>query len=121
MYGHDAGDEVLRGVATRLLDVVRSGDTVARIGGDEFVVLSEGLDDASLAHPIAQRIVERLTEPFAVNGAIASIGASVGLAIATPTSSVEGIVKQADLAVYEAKRTGKGRVVVFDEALRRAS
>ncbi len=119
--GHDAGDEVLRGVASRLLDVVRGGDTVARIGGDEFVVLSEGLPDAAKAGDVAARIVQRVNEPFAVSGTLARIGASVGVAIATADSTVAGIVKQADLAVYEAKRTGKGRFVVYDEALRRAS
>jgi diguanylate cyclase (GGDEF)-like protein/PAS domain S-box-containing protein len=120
-YGHDVGDEVLRGVASRLLDVVRLGDTVARIGGDEFVVLSEGMPEPDVALGVAERIVYRITEPFAVGGALASIGASVGVAFAGPMSTVSGIVKQADLAVYEAKRTGKGRVVVFDEGLRRSA
>lgn len=120
-HGHDAGDEVLRGVASRLLDVVRLGDTVARLGGDEFVILSEGLPGEDVATQIAERIVQRVTEPFAVAGSLASIGASVGVAFATPASSVAGLVKQADLAVYEAKRTGKGRFVVFDEELRRSA
>jgi diguanylate cyclase (GGDEF)-like protein/PAS domain S-box-containing protein len=120
-HGHDAGDEVLRGVSSRLLDVVRVGDTVARIGGDEFVILSEGLPDQDVALRIAERIVERVTEPFGVAGSLASIGASVGVAFAGPASTVAGLVKQADVAVYEAKRTGKGRVVVFDDGLRRSA
>jgi diguanylate cyclase (GGDEF)-like protein/PAS domain S-box-containing protein len=120
-YGHDAGDEVLRGVASRLLDVVRTADTVARIGGDEFVVLSEGLDDPAVAIDIARRIVRRVSEPFAISGALASIGASVGVAFGRRSSTTPGLVKQADLAVYEAKRTGRGRVVVYDDALRRTA
>lgn len=120
-YGHDAGDEVLRGVASRLLDVVRAADTVARIGGDEFVVLSEGLAYPELALEIARRIVLRVSEPFAVSGALASIGASVGVTFGDASSTTADLVKQADLAVYAAKRTGRGRVVVYDETLRRTA
>jgi len=120
-YGHDVGDEVLRVVASRLVEVVRLGDTVARIGGDEFVVLCEGLPDPEVTLDIADRIVQRVKEPFAVEAALASIGASVGVAFGDSMSSVEGLVKQADLAVYAAKRTGKGRVVVYNETLRRTA
>jgi diguanylate cyclase (GGDEF)-like protein/PAS domain S-box-containing protein len=121
LHGHDAGDEVLRGVGSRLLDVVRGGDTVARIGGDEFVVLCEGLGDPAIAGRIAERMIEHIHEPFAVAGALAGVGASIGIAYASPQSTVSGLVKQADLAVYEAKRTGKGRVVVFEESMRRTA
>ena len=113
-HGHDAGDEVLRGVATRLLDVVRLGDTVARIGGDEFVVLCESLPDTEVTFSIASRIVERLSEPFGVGAELARIGASVGVAFGDASATVAGLVKRADLAVYEAKRMGRGCVVTHD-------
>ncbi len=115
-FGHDVGDEVLRGVSTRLVDCVRAGDTVARIGGDEFVILTENLADETIALEIADRILRQMTVPFAVGSSIATIGASIGVAFATSKSTVAGLVKQADLAVYEAKRAGRSRYMIFSDA-----
>lgn len=110
--GHEAGDAVLVEVAKRLSASVRDGDLVARLAGDEFVIVSrpEG------AGHIANRLLARLVEPIALaDGSTATVGTSIGIAdLHDPTSSdlaIDELLKQADAAMYTAKRTGKGRVV----------
>jgi diguanylate cyclase (GGDEF)-like protein/PAS domain S-box-containing protein len=116
-YGHASGDEVLREVAQRLLRAVRVTDTVARIGGDEFVILVEGgdlVDDAP--NQIAQRVLDALKSPCDFSLGSSTVGASIGIA-KHPSSarSATDLVHQADLAMYEAKRAGSG-VVRFASA-----
>ncbi len=118
-FGHAAGDEVLKIVAARLRAEVRGGDLVARLGGDEFVVLLEPLDTEADALPIAERLVAAAARPIPINDRFAHIGASVGLAISQDASADAGrLLHEADIAVYRAKRSGRGRVEVFDDALR---
>lgn len=116
--GHAGGDDVLRGVAGRLSGVIREGDTVARIGGDEFAILLEDLEDEAQAATIAERIVSLVRTPFNLRGEEFSVGASVGVAISSEeTRSPDHLVRQADLAMYEAKRRGGFRHRVYSQEL----
>lgn len=111
--GHDAGDAVLRAVAARLQDVVRKTDSVFRLAGDEFTVLLEAVSDTFLdAHQVAHKIIAELGRPVAIDGASASVGASIGVAIFTPGGKAgpEELIKEADRQMYAAKRAGKGQV-----------
>jgi diguanylate cyclase (GGDEF)-like protein/PAS domain S-box-containing protein len=116
-WGHEAGDELLIQVAERLVQAVRTGDTVARVGGDEFVVLAEPVRVLGEARPIGERIVAALAEPFELSFGTVGIGASVGLAMSTPDSTVRSIVRAADLASMKAKATGRSRLVLADPEL----
>jgi diguanylate cyclase (GGDEF)-like protein/PAS domain S-box-containing protein len=120
--GHDAGDELLIAVGARLASVIRPGDTVARFGGDEFVVLCEDLprDGAhAQATEIAGRLFDALTNPFVIRSTETFVGASIGIALApTGEERPEDLLRDADAAMYAAKDMGKQRVVVFDDALR---
>jgi diguanylate cyclase (GGDEF)-like protein/PAS domain S-box-containing protein len=112
--GHDAGDELLIEVARRLTDSVRDCDTVARIGGDEFVVLAEPVIRFEDALIVANRIVDALARPFTLSSGVATIGASVGVAMSQRDSTPRTLLKQADTAVYQAKAAGRSRVVAFE-------
>ncbi len=112
--GHGAGDELLRQVADRLREELREGDFVARLGGDEFVVLLASMKLPGDYAPVAERLVERLRQPFTLDGQVARIGASIGVA-ATAEGAVQfdRLMSHADLALYEAKRRGKGNWQLF--------
>jgi diguanylate cyclase (GGDEF)-like protein len=116
--GHASGDLLLRAVAHRLQAVVRPSDTVARLGGDEFAILCENAS-AEQASRVARRVVDVLSAPIAVEAAEAFVGASVGVAIA-PVNSVDGdgLIRDADVAMYRAKAEGRGRFVIFEEQMR---
>ena len=118
VFGHEAGDAVLVEVANRLRQCVRSYDTVARFGGDEFVLLLEAVTDTSVAMNIAQRIVEAMSEPIELAHAQAMIGISIGVAASSGGDiAPEALLARADAAMYEAKHAGKGRVEAFDREL----
>ncbi|MBG0564707.1 diguanylate cyclase [Actinoplanes aureus] len=109
--GHAAGDALLAGVAGHLRSSVRDGDTVARLGGDEFVILLPGLERASQAEEIGERIMRRLAEPIPIDGGAVVARASIGASVMTgPAPDPAPLVKQADLALYQAKDAGKGVV-----------
>ena len=108
--GHAAGDEVLRTVAARLTDSVRPGDLVARLGGDEFALLLDGVHGAAVALDIAERAVAALSAPVEVSGNSVQVGASAGLAMRHDSSDSDDLMREADLAMYSAKRQGKNRV-----------
>lgn len=116
--GHARGDHLLALVADRLRGVVRADDPLARIGGDEFVILLEGHRVEGLAHRIALRAVAALAEPFVVDGHTVSVMTSIGLAVHHPGESAAQLLEHADLALYRAKRRGRNRIVVFDDELR---
>ena len=115
--GHAAGDELLRVVARRLTDAVRPGDAVSRLGGDEFAVLLDSLPHRAYAREVAERIVTTLSEPVRLGEAWAHVGASVGLAMRRPDSTLVGIMREADVAMYAAKAKGKNRVEAYDADL----
>ncbi|WP_328476235.1 GGDEF domain-containing protein [Actinoplanes sp. NBC_00393] len=106
--GHAAGDELLRGVADRLRAAVRDCDMAARFGGDEFAVLLEPLTDDTQAREIAQRVADSIAQPFAIAGRTVHTRASVGIAYRRPGRDAEGLLEDADLAMYRAKRTSPG-------------
>ena len=120
--GHDAGDSLLREVAARLLDVVRSGDTVARLGGDEFAVL---VDDSSRglveAEAIAERVLQSLATPVRLGDHDVTLSASLGIAHADAESTATSLLRDADVAMYQAKTSGKARWVLYDPTMREAA
>ncbi len=108
--GHSAGDALLVEVAARLRRCARRGDTVARFGGDEFVVLCDQLSDRDDAAFIATRVVQALAQPFSYQGNDIYPTASIGIALADGTgSSAEILIRDADAAMYQAKEGGRGR------------
>lgn len=113
-FGHDTGDCVLREVAIRLLGSVREMDTVARVGGDEFVVLMEDLPDIQGAATVAQKIIDVVSQPIEVRGRACSIGASVGIAIyPDDAKDSDTLMICADNAMYLAKERGKSNYQFF--------
>ena len=115
--GHATGDRVLVAVAERLLEAVRHGDTVARIGGDEFVVCCPLADDGELATDLAARLLAHLCRPVTVDGTVIPVSASVGMTLARPGADAGDLLREADTAMYEAKVGGRGRMAVFSDRL----
>jgi diguanylate cyclase (GGDEF)-like protein len=119
-HGHALGDAVLCTTAGRLVEAARAGDTVARLGGDEFVVIAEPVTDIEQAVALGQRLIDAVSEPVEIDGRIARVGASVGVAVNQDAHEAgDELLRDADQAVYRAKRAGRGRVEVFNESLRR--
>jgi diguanylate cyclase (GGDEF)-like protein len=118
--GHGAGDEVLRAIGPRLRDVARASDTVARFGGDEFVLLCEDIGSEAHALALAQRVIAAFDRPFDVAGEPRHVRASVGVVVAdgaTPRDADE-LIRDADAAMYAAKEAGRGRAALFDDRMR---
>lgn len=115
--GHAGGDELLVHAARRIESVVRIGDTVARVGGDEFAVLCADLADPTEAMRVAQRAVDAFTEPFALPGGEVFVSVSVGIASAGTAASPEGLIREADAAMHRAKDLGRNRYQASDGAL----
>lgn len=114
-HGHAAGDELLVQVTTRLADLLRPSDTLARIHGDEFVLLCEDLTGPGDAADIGRRLQSALREPFTIGGAPIHLSASVGVAFAdADTHDPEQVLRNADIAMYEAKRRGGDQFWVYD-------
>ena len=114
-YGHHVGDEMLIAVALRLSSLLRPGDTLARMSGDEFVILCEDLDDPIQVEPIASRLDDALGTAFIVSGIEIIVSASVGISFAgRDREDSEQILQDADAAMYQAKLKGGGRHGVVD-------
>ncbi len=113
--GHEAGDEILREVGARLRDCVRSADSVARLGGDEFTVVLDGTREHDEAISVADRIDARLQEPTRVDGREVSVRASIGITVSVDGDDrPEELLREADIAMYLAKRASGSRFEVFD-------
>jgi diguanylate cyclase (GGDEF)-like protein/PAS domain S-box-containing protein len=113
--GHDAGDRLLIQVAQRLRDMVRLGDTLARLGGDEFIVLCQQPHSEAQMLELADRLIGVLSEPFLLGDDEVTIGASVGISYGIHVNgTIDDMIRDADLALYQAKRAGRGRALMFD-------
>ncbi len=119
--GHEAGNRVLRLVADRLRESLRSDDLVGRVGGDEFVVVLRGVSSVEDAVRVAQSLLEIIQVDARISGHRVVPGISLGVALAEPESTPEELLRQADMAMYRAKDAGGGRVVVFDEQMQAES
>jgi diguanylate cyclase (GGDEF)-like protein len=116
--GHDAGDRVLVELGRSLRVGVRTGDLVARLGGDEFCVLCEGVEDEQELLDLGQRICDVVAIPMRVHGRDVQVGTSVGIALDRGgNETIGGLVRNADVALYRAKRAGGSRVALFDPTL----
>jgi diguanylate cyclase (GGDEF)-like protein len=114
-YGHGVGDEILIAVGERLSHLVRAGDTFARVSGDEFVMLCEDIRSASFVEALAARVQSAFDRPFATSVGELSLTASVGIAFAGPGEEIsDQLVSHADIAMYEAKRSGGGAHKIID-------
>src|SRR5204862_451459 len=108
-FGHHAGDKLLKIVAERLCGLVRDTDTIARMGGDEFVIVQTPIADPADATSLAQRVIKGLSEPYAIDGQQAVIGASVGISVGPGDGTTpDTLLRNADLALYRAKGARRG-------------
>jgi diguanylate cyclase (GGDEF)-like protein/PAS domain S-box-containing protein len=116
--GHDAGDQVLLWVAEQLKDSLRPYDVLARMGGDEFVVVIEGLDFPEDAAKVAEKLIERVSVRRHVDGIEATLGASIGIAVYPDCGlNLDALLRAADVAMYEAKRAGRQQYRFYDQAM----
>jgi diguanylate cyclase (GGDEF)-like protein len=115
--GHAAGDELLIGVAERIVEQLRPGDMVARFGGDEFALLPIAGSTVADALAIAQRIITSLELPFQIHGTEVIVGCSAGVSAVRPGAAVDEVLRNADVAMYRAKADGKRRAQVFDPTM----
>ncbi|MBB3593921.1 diguanylate cyclase (GGDEF)-like protein [Rhizobium sp. BK529] len=121
IHGHPAGDELLRCVVDRMNALIKSGDTLARVGGDEFALLLPDIrkgDDGHVA--LCNEIIEALSRPFQLRGGdiVVRIGCSIGIAVfQDATQAISEILRRADVALYEAKTSGRGRVIAYDPSM----
>jgi len=117
-FGHQMGDNFLVAIARRLAECLRTGDTVARFGGDEFAILLEEIKDVSDATDIAKRIHESLALPLNVDGHDIICTGSIGIALSgIKHNEPESLLRDADIAMYRAKHEGKARYGIFDEII----
>ena len=113
-FGHAAGDEILIGAAQRLLAQARSSDTVARVGGDEFLVLLEDAQDAAACMAVANRILKSLSQPFQLGNKELQITCSIGIVVFPDHGDRDHLIANADAAMYVAKRNGGNSFAMFE-------
>ncbi len=116
--GHRVGDQLLIEVSRRLTAAARAGDTVARFGGDEFVVVCEELAEPADAVALGRRFSAELATPIELADRAITITISVGIAVAAPHDNAEAVLRDADLAMYQAKGQGRNSLVLFDHDMR---
>ncbi|OED47042.1 diguanylate cyclase domain-containing protein [Leisingera sp. S232] len=120
--GHAAGDAVLQQAARLMVECTRQSDTVARVGGDEFVMILEGVMDTGRLETIANRLIQRLEEPIPFGGQICRISASAGTTLSSweKDPDAQKLLNQADLALYAAKRAGRAQHCFYREGIEKA-
>lgn len=117
--GHDAGDDLIKHVAQRMSQAVRSHDTVSRFGGDEFVVLCDGLSGTSEVVAVAERIRRAVANPFVAEGATIHQTLSIGISLChSGSQDADDLLRDADAAMYRAKERGRNRIEIFDQGMR---
>lgn len=118
LHGHEIGDRVLREVADRLEKQLRQSDAIARIGGDEFVIVFSDIKEIEDVKPLYERILEALKEPFRIGEISIVIGASIGAALYPDHGKeIEVLVRHADAAMYRSKANGRNRITFFDHGM----
>jgi diguanylate cyclase (GGDEF)-like protein len=117
-FGHTIGDQLLKTAAERLAMLISDRDTIARVGGDEFIILLAELENEATAINVAQKIVDAMAEQFEIEGKLLQLGASVGLSF-YPTQNTDPyrLIHYADIAMYNAKRQGRGRFSQYDASM----
>ncbi|THD48420.1 MAG: EAL domain-containing protein [Bradyrhizobium sp.] len=117
-FGHHAGDLVLKQAAERMRKAARDCDTLARVGGDEFLLLQIAISQPQGAAQLANRLIKELAEPFDIDGHQTYIGGSVGIAVSPADgTNVDELIRNADLALYQAKEAGRGTFRFFEPAM----
>ncbi|MEH2520568.1 diguanylate cyclase (GGDEF)-like protein [Bradyrhizobium sp. AZCC 1610] len=117
-FGHPCGDKLLRIVAERLRSLVGEADTIARMGGDEFVIVQATIADPADATALAQVVIDALSEPYDIDGQQAVIGVSIGISVGPGDGSTpDKLLRNADLALYRAKSDGRGTFRFFEPAM----
>jgi diguanylate cyclase (GGDEF)-like protein/PAS domain S-box-containing protein len=117
--GHGAGDELLLALAPRLREIMRAQDTVARLSGDEFAIVCEAPDGLRQVVAVAERVAAAVGRPFALNSGKHFMTTSIGISVATGAEDTpESLLRDADVAMYRAKRRGPGRYEIFDDNMR---
>ena len=120
-FGHELGDALMVQVARRLRDTVRPGDEVSRYGGDEFVVICSGISNAGMAKQIAQRIIDAITVSYATGAQTLNISCSIGISLTNAQgASARDALRDADVAMYQAKGAGPGVYRIYDHILGKA-
>jgi diguanylate cyclase (GGDEF)-like protein len=117
-FGHHTGDRLLKIVASRLRELARESDTIARMGGDEFVIVQAPVTDPRQATALAERVVAAIGEPFVIDGHQAAVGASIGIAVSPNDGATpDRLLRNADLALYRSKEDGRGDFRFFEAGM----
>jgi diguanylate cyclase len=117
-HGHQAGDELIKEVAKRLSNLLRGTDTLSRFGGDEFAIIQPNIKRTSDAERLGRRILEVITEPFAIAGTQVTVGVSIGIALAPENGTErETLMQLADTALYQSKNDGRNRYSFFENQM----
>ncbi len=116
--GHGAGDQLLCSVSQRITKCLRAGDTIARLGGDEFAVILADTDTPDFIAQAAERLIADVSQPLVIDGQSAVVSVSIGIALPGDGATAESLLKEADLALYEAKRAGRHTYRFFETHLR---
>ncbi|HEX8832964.1 MAG TPA: GGDEF domain-containing protein, partial [Abditibacteriaceae bacterium] len=113
--GHDAGDDLLKATSERILDSIRAGDTAARLGGDEFTIMLDNITELDQALVVANRVLQALLQPVTLKGQEVYAPPSIGVAMGTWQQTPDEVMKNADAAMYTAKKNGKARYEIYEE------